>query len=525
MAAIMARPAPPSVPSRDFGLLASSPGAAAQRQARREDPEGLRTLEARVAHDLACLNYPPPDWVPPRTGPDGSPMLDVFVAGGGMCGQTVAYALRRDGVSRVRVVDAREEGSEGPWATFARMEMLRSPKHLTGPDLGVPSLTFRAWYEARFGSDGWAALHKVWRLDWRDYLLWVRRQVGVAVDGGTRLAGVEAVSGGLALRLDGPDGRRTVHARTLVLALGREGSGRPRRPAFASLDPDAPAARARVLHSMAPIDFAALAGRRVGVLGVGASAFDNAGLALEHGAAAVTMFARRAALPQVNKSKWTSFTGFFRGYVALPDAQRARFYAHVFDEQVPPPFESVLRCDRHPAFSLRLGEPWLDVAADDEGVVVSTPAGTHRFDVVVLGTGFDVHLVDVPELGGLSSSVLTWGDRLPADGTASGVEIARFPYLGDGFELRARPGTDAATAEALSRIRLFSWGSTLSHGALAGDIPGLSIGATRLAAAIVKDLFVEDAQRHHARLLEHAEQELRPTRWWTGGDGPGPAGA
>lgn len=521
----MAPPAPASAPSRDFGRLASSPGAEAERRARREDPEGLRALEARVAHDLACLNYPPPDWVPPRAGPDGAPMLDVLVAGGGMCGQTAAYALRRDGVHRVRTIDARGEGLEGPWATFARMEMLRSPKHLTGPDLGVPSLTFRAWYEARFGADGWAALHKVWRLDWRDYLLWVRRQVGVAVDGGTRLAGVEPAARGLALRLEGPDGARTVFARALVLALGREGSGRPRRPPFPSLDADAPAARTRVLHSMEPVDFAALAGRRVGVLGVGASAFDNAGLALEHGAAAVTMFARRAALPQVNKSKWTSFTGFFRGYVALPDAQRARLYAHVFDEQVPPPFESVLRCDRHPAFSLRLGEPWLDVAADDAGVTVDTPAGSYRFDAVVLGTGFDVHLVDVPELGALSSSVLTWGDRLPADGSASGAEIARFPYLGAGFELLARPGTDPAAADALSRIRLFSWGSTLSHGALAGDIPGLAIGATRLSAAIVADLFVEDAERHHARLLAHDEQELRPTRWWTGGDGPGPAGA
>jgi cation diffusion facilitator CzcD-associated flavoprotein CzcO len=104
-----------------------------------------------------------------------------------MCGQTVAYALRRDGVGRLRTIEAREPGLEGPWATFARMEMLRSPKHLTGPDLGVPSLTFRAWYEARFGTGGWAALHKVWRLDWRDYLLWVRRQDGVAVDNGVRL--------------------------------------------------------------------------------------------------------------------------------------------------------------------------------------------------------------------------------------------------------------------------------------------------------------------------------------------------
>jgi cation diffusion facilitator CzcD-associated flavoprotein CzcO len=541
MAVIMARPDPtsdaPGVPrvttpgaARDFGLLASLPGADAFRRARREDPAALRALEARVAHDLACLNYPPAEWVPPRAGPDGTPMLDVLVVGGGMCGQTAAYAMRREGLHRVRTIDARGEGREGPWATFARMEMLRSPKHLTGPDLGVPSLTFRAWYEARFGLEAWGALHKVWRLDWRDYLLWVRRQVGVAVDGGVGLVSVVPARGALALRVAGAGGEvHTVHARKLVLALGREGSGQPRRPEFPSLrwsdlGADPTAARGRVFHSMDGIDFASLSGARIGVLGVGASAFDNAGLALEHGASSVTMFARRARLPQVNKSKWTSFTGFFRGYPALPDAERVRFYAHVFDEQVPPPFESVLRCDRHPGFALRLGEPWLDVAADARGVCVTTPAGEHRFDAVIFGTGFDVNLVDRPELGALAGSVLAWGDRLAPDGSAVGAELSRFPYLGDGFQLMAKDGTDAAVAEALGRIHLFSWGSTLSHGAVAGDIPGLAIGATRLSGAIVRDLFVEDAERHHDRLIAHDEQELRPTRWWGGDPGAGPAG-
>jgi len=37
------------------------------------------------------------------------------------------------------------EGREGVWVTFARMPTLRSPKDQTGPDLGLPSLTFEAW--------------------------------------------------------------------------------------------------------------------------------------------------------------------------------------------------------------------------------------------------------------------------------------------------------------------------------------------------------------------------------------------
>ncbi len=505
-------------PGRDYGLLASSPGAQASRAARREVPGGLAALEARVAHDLVCMNFPPAAWVPPSIAPDGSPMLDVLVAGGGMCGQTAAFALRREGLHGLRTIDARTEGLEGPWATFARMEILRSPKHLTGPDLGIPALTFRAWYEARFGAEGWAALHKVWRLDWRDYLLWVRRQVGVSVTGGLRLVDVSPAPRGLRLRLADDAGERIVFARRLVLAMGREGSGAPRRPAFPSLAADA-AGGGRVFHSADALPFETLAGRRVGVLGVGASAFDNAGLALEHGAAAVTMFARRAVLPPVNKSKWTAFPGFFRGYPALGDAERVRFYEHIFDEQVPPPFESVLRCDRHAAFELRLGEPWLDVSPDADGVTVTTAQRRYRFDAVVFGTGFDVNLIDRPELAALSPHVLSWGDRLAPSEAPSAAEIARFPYLGDGFELQARPETPPDAAAALARIHLFNWGSTLSQGAVAGDIPGLAVGATRLASAVVSGLFGEDQARHYQRLLAHDEQELLPTRRWTGRGG------
>jgi hypothetical protein len=75
--------------------------------------------------------------------------------------------------------------------------------------------------------------------------------------------------------------------------------------------------------------------------------------------------------------------------------------------------------------------------------------------------------------------------------------------------LRSGSGEHAA---ALSRLHLFNWGSTLSHGALAGDIPGLGVGANRLAQAIVRDLFVADADRHWERLLAHEEPELLATK-------------
>src|SRR5262245_56823327 len=147
----------------------------------------LEDLVAEARRDLARMNFPAASWVPATAGPDGQPMLDVLIVGAGSCGQTAAFALARDGVRNVRVVDRAERGREGPWGTYARMETLRSPKHLTGPDLGFPALTFRAWYEAQHGPDGWERLYKVSTADWLAYLLWVRDTVGIAVESCTEV--------------------------------------------------------------------------------------------------------------------------------------------------------------------------------------------------------------------------------------------------------------------------------------------------------------------------------------------------
>src|SRR5512139_391860 len=101
----------------------------------------LGKLRNFARQELSQLNFPPPNWVLPAKGPGGRPLLDVLVVGGGMCGQLATFALLREGIRHIRCVDRAPRGREGPWATFARMPILRSPKHLTGPDLGVGSLT------------------------------------------------------------------------------------------------------------------------------------------------------------------------------------------------------------------------------------------------------------------------------------------------------------------------------------------------------------------------------------------------
>jgi len=147
----------------------------------------LAELERLARHELAQLRYPAPNWVLPRNGPDGRAMLDVLVVGAGMCGQTATFALLREGVTNLRCLDRAPRGAEGPWTSFARMDILRSPKHLTGADLGIASLTYRAYHEAKFGVEHWEQLHKIDRLEWARYLMWLRDTAGIPMEKGVRV--------------------------------------------------------------------------------------------------------------------------------------------------------------------------------------------------------------------------------------------------------------------------------------------------------------------------------------------------
>ncbi len=460
--------------------------------------------------DLELINYPAANWVLPRVNSDGRPMLDVLVIGAGMCGQTAAFVLMRDGIRNVRVVDKEPRGDEGPWGTYARMEILRSPKHIASPDLGIPSLTFRAWFEAQHGADAWSRLHKAGRIDWRDYLLWVRETVGVPVENGVTAEMIEPFANGVRVRLRSAAGIEVIEARKVVLAGGRDGSGIERLPRFPGVDHEPAAAKGRVFHSSDEIDFSALSGKRVAMLGASASAFDNAAAALEAGAAAVDLYCRRPHLPQVNKSKWASFPGVFKGFHTLDDATRFRIFSTIIELATPPPYESVIRCDAHDTFTIRFSEPWRDlIPSVRRGVEVVTDRGRFSYDAAILATGFDVDLTRRPELSAFSSNILLWRNRVGAAEAERHAECARFPYLGSGFEFVAR---EPEATPGIGHIHIFNWGVTQSHAAVAGDIPGLTTGANRLSDALAAAFVREDIAGHEANMLAHEDGELKPTR-------------
>ncbi len=414
-----------------------------------------------------------------------------------MCGLAAAFALRRLGIANIRQLDRRDAGLEGPWLTYARMQTLRSPKHLTGPAMGLANLTFRAWWEAQ-GAD-WEQLDRITRPDWMAYLRWYGRVTGARVESGVAARNIVPLENRVRLTLEGPAGHETLSARRVVLATGREGQASPRVPGCLQRF-----IGTRVLHSSEDIDLVALKRKRVAVIGLAASAFDNAATALEAGAASVVLIGRADKMPRLNKMKQTVYPGFTEGFGALPDAEKLAFLDYVMHHRIAPPRASVLRISSDPRAKLLLGAEVQDASLDQEKFTILTTKGEVSADLVILGTGFAIDLDAPAELASFAPQILRWGDRVPE---AQG-EWAAFPYLGPGFELRARN-----ESLELGSIHCFTHTAQLSLGNLANDIPAVSEGAQRLARSIAASLFVEDRAHHRQRLVDYVEPELLGNEW------------
>jgi cation diffusion facilitator CzcD-associated flavoprotein CzcO len=463
-------------------------------------PDTLPALEARLARDFAVLNQPLANWVTPREHPEHGPVLDVAIIGAGMAGLTAAAALIRDGIPNIRLFDANPEGFEGPWVTFARMETLRSPKHLTGPALGIPSLTFRAWFEAQFGRAEWDALWRIPRTQWMDYLRWYRRVLNLPVQNDIRMTGLEPEADLIRLSFDNG---QTTAARRVILATGRDGLGGPIMPATF-----APLPATHCVHSSADIDFAGLRGKTVGVIGVGASAFDNAGTALEAGAASVTMLFRRADIPRINKGLGVNSPGMNAGYYDLPPERRLAITSYIAETGSTPPRLSIIRCTRHPNFHWASSCPVRAARMDGNQAVLDTPRGDMRFDFVIVATGFGTDMTRRPELTHLAAAAQRWDEAHPPVAQL-GADYGASPFLGEHMQFLPRTPSD----EWVQRIYCLNFAGTLSHYKLTGDIPAISDGAQRITNGITRAFFTEDYEDHFQRLLDFQTPEVQGDEW------------
>lgn len=97
----------------------------------------LAQLERELHHDLQRLAHGGDAWTQARVHPAGH-VYDAVIVGAGQSGLGAAFALQRERVHNVLIIDENTAGQEGPWVTYARMQTLRTPKQITSIDLGCP---------------------------------------------------------------------------------------------------------------------------------------------------------------------------------------------------------------------------------------------------------------------------------------------------------------------------------------------------------------------------------------------------
>jgi FAD-dependent urate hydroxylase len=467
-------------------------------------PESLFALtdaptdhDERARHALRLLGAEPPNWVVDRDGVDHN----VFIVGGGQTGATFAFALRRAGIGRLTIVDkAPSEDQAGIWLTRARMNQLRTPKTLPGPELGIPELGFQAWYEARHGEGAFAGFNNAPRTAWAAYLKWYRDFLGIPIRYGVRLDRVEPAGDHFRLHLE-IDGKATVEtARKIILANGLASSGGPIVPEVLRGLPES-----HLAHTADAIDFAAHEGQSIAVVGAAASAFDAAATALEAGAANVHLFARRVELASVPINRVRGYPGAYENYALLSDATRWRQALRFRDAGSTAPPEAIERAVRHRNFHLHVGAPWITAKLGGGRVATTVNGESFAFDFVIAGTGYFADPRVRPELRDFADAIRLWQDQYLPPAGEEDAYFGAHPYLGPGHEyLERAPGT----APFLADIHVYNPSGFVSFGLPIGDVPSIRRDIPAIVRRINHDLFFADIAAHEARITGSVPAEF-----------------
>ncbi len=481
----------------------------------------LAALAAKAKEEMVILGHNH-DWVPePEEG-----AYNVIIIGGGQAGLGSAFALSRHRIGKVKVLQEGPADYIGCWGQYARMHTLRSPKNMKGIELDIPSLHTENWFKAKYGEQAWEVTNLVPRLDWEEYLKWYREVTEADVDFNTHVHEVlpadeqgyftiRAVTGNNVVGDNATGEPVEYRARRVIFSLGLNGGGGPFVPPVVRNLPDDMWA-----HTEDLIDFNQLVGKRVVIIGGGASGFDNAGTALERGAATVTMHVREPEIARHNSLRWMEFPGMQEHFFDLSDAERFEFSVFNGGLPQPPTQASVWRAHAYDNFDRHVNIEWTSaevVERDGEREIhiVDNHGQEWVADYVISATGYFTDLGARPELKHFVGDIKKWAE---AYGPAAEHPLGQCPYLGDGFQFEASAGASEAAKGYLPKLFHLSTGARVSHGVAGNQLSGIYACLTRLSNRIAADITKENWADFYKEFQAFEFEEITNTGRHTEGD-------
>lgn len=464
----------------------------------------LPELEAQARKELEYLDFPPRhDWMPAKKTSTNEHIYDVVIVGAGQTGMTLAFALHREKITNIILFDEEGENCEGPWLSHARMQTLRTPKYTTGPDCDIPSLTVRAWFEAKYGEEEWDKIKYIPRTDWSSYLQWLRHFLNLPIVNNTKVGSIQwsKDENCFIVPINNKGAFSTVYAKKIILATGLQGSGEWTIPNHIKNNID----EGCYFHTCDEIDFTSFEGKKIGILGGGPCAFDNALICSQHGASEVHMYFKRPQLVNLHVFLWGEFVGFLKHFADLPDENKWQFIAKMYEIGQPPTPQSVAAARASKNIIMHFDSPWIDSKMVNGKPAVVTPHSEDTLDSLIIATGWITDLQLRQELDAFREHIALWSDKFLPPKDQRYEALFRAPYLGKGFNFTEKnPGS----APYLQSIFNCTGGALVSTGFSAGTgITGMRYSVKSLVNELVSQLFV-DERDYFYKTLENYDNYL-----------------
>lgn len=238
------------------------------------------------------------------------------------------------------------------------------------------------------------------------------------------------------------------------------------------------------------IDFAKIKGKKIGILGGGPCAFDNALQCCKYGADEVHLFFKKEKLVNLHVFLWGEYAGFLKNFPALPDQEKWRLIAKMIETGQPPTPQGFAAVNSKKNVIKHFASPWIESKMLNGHPTVVTPQEEISLDMLIIAIGWRVDLSIRYELKHFHEKIALWKDKFEVPPNQRYETLLNSPYLGKGSNFQEKiPGT----APYLNSIFNCTGGAFLSTGFNAGTgLTGMKYSIKSVVQEITNQLFLDN---------------------------------